>query len=430
MAETEPEVLATHLARAGDAVRAAEYWRKAGHRASKNSAYREAIGAFQTALSLLPENETTTRVDINRAIASAYFASGDYTSMRKHLEHAATDAEATDNHVIMAEIAIQQGHVLNVYGGSLMDAVKFGERALQIATRLDDDALAYGARFSLGQSAWIAGDFITAIGFFTANLPENLRDPERVRDFGTAGSLMIDSMSMLGSCLAHCGEFERGAAVLDRAERLAPSGDFDILVFEFHRNRFHLQKGDASSALPRMIKAVRHVEEAGWKFSLPWNHALLGYACALFGKVDEGVSLLTKALNECNSTHLPYAKAMTSVFLAETLASREPKRALDVAETGLTVARAGGYRAQEAELLRVKAAALLTKDAVEAEARANEGLELARELRMRPEEAHALRVLGDIAAANGKSLAASESHDRARAIYQNLGMTYWLERLG
>ena len=430
VAEAEPEVLATHLARSGNTAGAAEYWRRAGHRASKNSAYLEAIGAFENALSFLPETDVTTRVDINRAIASAYFASGDYISMRKYLEHAATDAEATGNHVIMAEIAMQQGHVLNVYGGSLLDAVEFGERALQIATQLDDDALAYGARFSLGQSASIGGDFIKAISFFRANLPENVRDPERVRDFGTAGSLMINSLSMLGSCLAHCGEFDQAAAVLDRAEQLAPRTDFDIWVRQFHRNRAHLQKGDASTALPGIIKAVRHVEQAGWRFAWPWHHALLGYAYALTGEVDQGVLILNQALNECDTAHLPYAKSFTSVFLAETLLSREPERALDVAERGLKVATAGGYRAQEAELLRIKASALLGDDPAEAEARAKEGLALARELAMRPEEAHALRVLGDISAAYGQSGSARENHDHARALYKSLGMSYWLERPG
>ena len=83
--------------------------------------------------------------------------------MRQHLEHAASEAEAAGDQVTMAEIAMQQGHVLNMYGGGLAHAVRFGERALEIATRLDDDALGYGARFTLGQSAWIAGDFITAI---------------------------------------------------------------------------------------------------------------------------------------------------------------------------------------------------------------------------------------------------------------------------
>ena len=91
MAETEPEVLATHLARAGDHAGAAEFWRRAGHHAQKNSAYREAIVAFRNALSLMNEHEKEF-VEVNRAIASAFFAVGDYELTRQHLGEAAAAA--------------------------------------------------------------------------------------------------------------------------------------------------------------------------------------------------------------------------------------------------------------------------------------------------------------------------------------------------
>jgi hypothetical protein len=117
-----------------------------------------------------------TFVEVNRAVASAFFAIGEYESTRKHLADAAAAAEAGDDEVLLAEIAMQQSHVLNMYGGSLEDAVRFGRRALEIATRLDDEALAYGARFALGQTGWIGGDYFAAIQFLTANLPENVRD--------------------------------------------------------------------------------------------------------------------------------------------------------------------------------------------------------------------------------------------------------------
>src|SRR6185295_2521552 len=141
--------------------------------------------AFTNALTRMSE-ATKARIDTNRAIATAYFAVGDHGSLRKHLEFAATDAEAAGDQTLAAEIAVQQGHDLIHYGGSITDAARFGERALEIATRLDDEALAYGARFSLGQSAQMGGNFATGIEVLTANLPENLRNPERVRDFATA----------------------------------------------------------------------------------------------------------------------------------------------------------------------------------------------------------------------------------------------------
>ena len=429
IAEAEPEVLATHFALAGNLARAAECWQKAGNIALKNSAYRESIGAFMNSLTLVPM-ATRSRADTNRAIASAYFSIGDYRLVREHLEHAAKDAEATGDRSMMAEIAMQQSHDLVHFGGSLVEAVEFGERALQIATRLGDGSLAYGARFSLGQAAWLEGNFKAAKEFFTANLPEHLSNPEQVRDFGTAGSLMADSMSLLGASCAYLGEFEHAFSVLDRALALAKVGAFNISVVQYHVNRAHLQRGDAAAALPLAREAVRYATEAGLRFTLSWHEGVLGYALLLTGNSDEAVSILDKASRESEAIHQQPARVRALGFLAEALVTQNTKQSLDVAEIGLNQARAFGYRAQEAELLRATAAALVGTDPIEALAKAEEGLELARELAMRPEEGHSHRVLGDVQARTGREQDARESHNRAKAIYTELGMTYWLERVG
>jgi tetratricopeptide (TPR) repeat protein len=428
LTETEPEVLATHLARAGDHAGAAEFWRRAGRLTQKNSAYREAIVAFRNALSLMSEREKEF-VEVNRAIASAFFAVGNYELTRQHLGDAAAAAEAGDDQVLLAEIAMQQSHVLNIYGGNLGDAARFGHRALEIANRLDDEALAYGARFVLGQTGWIGGDYASAIQFLTANLPENVRDAARVRDFGTAGSLLIDSMITLGSTLAHCGKFEQALSILHRAQAIPTRSAFDFIIARFHLARSHLHRGDAHLAAPISLAAIERATEAGVKFTLPWQQAMLGYAQTLIGDLRAGVQLLDQACETSKSMHLPYLTALSCVLLGEALASREPERALDVAEGALRIARANEYRAQEAELLRVKAAALARLDPDVAEAIANESLSLARTIGLGPEEGHGLRTLGDISAARRNAKASYEFYDLARAKYHGLGMTTWLKTL-
>ncbi len=196
IAETAPETLATHLARAGDEVGAAQYWQKAGQLAQRNSAYKEAIGAYQNALQSMRKQDRPF-IDVNRAIASAYFAGGEHELNFKHLEAAAAAADASGEPVIMTEIAMQQCHVISQFGGDSRQAVHVGRRALEMANRLEDEALAYGARFALGHACWICGDYDSVVELLSANLPENMRDPTQIRDFGTAGSLLLDSMSIL-----------------------------------------------------------------------------------------------------------------------------------------------------------------------------------------------------------------------------------------
>jgi tetratricopeptide (TPR) repeat protein len=112
--------------------------------------------------------------------------------------------------------------------------------------------------------------------------------------------------------------------------------------------------------------------------------AMLGHAHALDGEFDAAVAPLETALERSQEIHKRYPASFTVALLAETLAPRQPRRALVVAETTLGAARASGHRAVEVELLRVKASAPLSLDAEAAEAAANEGYELAQKLDLGP----------------------------------------------
>ena len=186
IAETSPETLATHLERAGDDEGAATYWQKAGLLAQRNSAYQEAIGAYNNALRLM-NKQGAAFIEINRALASAHFAAGEHELNHKHLADAAAAAEAGGDPVILTEIAIQQCHVLSQFGGDTQEAIDVGRRALEMANDLADPALAYGARFALGHACWINGAYERTIELLTANLPENLSDTTRILRFWHRG---------------------------------------------------------------------------------------------------------------------------------------------------------------------------------------------------------------------------------------------------
>ena len=154
---------------------------------------------------------------------------------------------------------------------------------------------------------------------------------------------------------------------------------------------------------------------------------MLAHAHALNGEIETAVGLLETALESSQKIHTRYLTSLTGMLLGETLAPRQPQRALDVAETTLGAARASGHRALEPELLRIKASALLNLDAEAAEAEANKGYELALHLGLGPEQGHGLRTLGDIMAAKGDATKADVLHGLARGKYRSLGMKRWAE---
>ena len=434
--ETEPEVLATHLTRAELYDEAAALWRKAGRMALDKSAYKEAIGALRNALEVAAKGSDTPghRIEAKRAIAGAYFASGELEPVQIHLEQAAEDASAIGDQVLVAEIAIQQCHGLAMCGG-LTQSRAAAERALQIAGELANDGLAFGARFALGSVCSLAGEFRAAIELLRANLPENLKDPQWEREFGVVGPAMINSMSTLGECHGYLGEFDRAFELHDRAKALSISGPFnayDRAVAHGVPIRTLLQRGDLAAALT----AIRENRDFALKWAvrpvLSIMTGVLGYARALDGEVEEGIALLREGLDACRATQQFYIETGFLWYLAECLLPLDRIGAREAAEKALRFSREYGYRSLEAESLRVLAAVLAQSDTDldQAERQAEAGLGLARRLGMRPEEAHALRVTGDIQRRRGNTGAARESRDGALAIYRDLKMDRWLTQMG
>jgi hypothetical protein len=62
--------------------------------------------------------------------------------------------------------------------------------------------------------------------------------------------LLLDPISIFGSTIAHRGLFERGLAILERAQALPDKNAFDVTVVSFHQARAHLFRGDAEAAAP------------------------------------------------------------------------------------------------------------------------------------------------------------------------------------
>ena len=337
--ETAPETVATHLARAGDEAGAAEYWQKAGQLAQRNSAYREAIGAYQNALQSMRKQDRAF-IDVNRAIASVYFAAGEHELNFKHLEEAAAAADASGEPVIMTEIAMQQCHVISQFGDNSRQAVHVGSRALEMANRLEDEALAYGARFALGHACWICGDYDSEIELLSANLPENMRDPTRIRDFGTAGTLLLNRCQFLDRRLPIAASLTEACRSWS-ACRLCRTGTLSTLA----------SSGFTTLALTcSAATQARRRRYAGQPFStraeLDWSLRCRGirpYLGTLMRSTGNSrlPSRCWKPLSkDPQKIHTQYLTSLTGVLLGETLAPRDPKRALDVAETALGVARA------------------------------------------------------------------------------------------
>jgi tetratricopeptide (TPR) repeat protein len=430
------ERLAHHALRGEVWDKALVYCRQAGEKALTRSAYREAVGSFEQALSALPHLPETrgTReqaIDLRLTLRSALSPSCDLGRILAYLREAESLAAALDDPRRLGQVS----RFLSFYfhqSGAHDQAIAAGQRALALATASGDIVLQALANRFLGAAYQAQGDYrraINCLGQTVASL-----DGARRRElFGHVIPPAVQSREILAECHAELGTFAEGRALgeeglLRIAEAVEHPGS--LMVASWGIGLLCLRHGDLPRALPLLERAIGICQGADLPVFFPRIAAALGAAYTLARRVDDAVPLLAQAMEQTTATAMVGFQALCSLSLgeAQVLAGRlEEAHAL--AERALALARAHQERGNEAYALRLlgEIAALRAPSKVEqAEAHYCQALALADELGMRPLLAHCHRGLGTLYAKTGRPEQARVELSAAIDLYHAMDMAFWL----
>jgi tetratricopeptide (TPR) repeat protein len=158
--------------------------------------------------------------------------------------------------------------------------------------------------------------------------------------------------------------------------------------------------------------------------------APLGVAYALSGRVADAVALLTHALEQSKGIELFIDAQLCRLSLgAAQLRAGQQEEAQALAEGVLTLTRTHqecGNEAYALHLLGDITARRDTPDTDLAEAHYQQALIMAKELGMRPLQAHCHRGLGMLYAMTGQREQARAELSTAIEMYRDMEMTFWL----
>ena len=174
-------------------------------------------------------------------------------------------------------------------------------------------------------------------------------------------------------------------------------------------------------------------ETRDYPFYLPWASARLGAAYLLAGRVGDSLALLKRTI-EIDAARTAQAEiSLWCGWLAEAYrAHGQPEEARALARRALDLAVSDGERGHQGWALRLQAefAAEMTSPELDtAKTLYEQALTLARELEMRPLQAHCHFGLGKVSQQTGKDMQAQDQLTSAMTMYRDMGMTYWLERV-
>jgi len=389
------------------------------------------VAAFEQALQALahlPEHGDTRvlAIELRLALGGTLNALGEYGRHRAQLDEAEALARALDDRTRLGRVLTGKAQVL-MNTGDHDGAIATGQQVLELAAALGDSALQGQAANRLGQAYYYIGDF----GRAAELLRQNVEAADR--ESGTPSTdVQILSRAWLAWTLSELGAFAEGRRHGEEALRLATlegRGTASIMAHSRLGN-LYLAKGDLEHAIRGLEQGLALCRASGNRNILRSIVAGLGYAYALQGRLAEGRALVEEAISEGIRAGALENYSRRVAWLSEVyrLAGRG-EEARQHARQALDLARQHKERGNEARALHqlgVVQAHAAPPEVAQAAAHYQQALALAKELGMRPLQAHCHRGLGTLYAAIGQWEQARAALSTAIKMYQSMEMTFWL----
>ena len=308
-------------------------------------------------------------------------------------------------------------------------ALDVGQRALALATSLNDVALQISTRFVLARVYGESGDSRQAVDIYR-NIVATFTDDLLPQLFNSLGPGATRVRASMAGSLAELGAFAEGLVYASEAIQIAQAAHnvFSLAIALWNTGYLYLLRGDLPQAILLLAQSLDVCQTGQVYTFFPRVKAYLGYAYALAGRLLEALPLLEQARATGMGNLAQQARIVALLSEAYGLAGRLDEARIN-AERALNLARTHGERGSEAWTLRLLGDLVAQEPAVQGVAATSyyaQALALAEELGMRPLQAHCQRGLGTLYARQGQRQQAHAALATAIDLYRDMEMTFWL----
>lgn len=433
------ELLALHSQHGELWDKAVTYLRQAGAKAYNQSASRESRAYYKQALTILerlPESESILEqaFEIRLELRPVLNQLGEPRRMLERLREAEILAEQLNDDrrrgLVCALITIAHSLL-----GELDEGLEFGTRALKIAERLGDLKLRILSTTYLELVHYYRGEYETVVELATDNL-ERLPKKWVHEYFGASAPPSVYDRSWLIQSLAQMGRFADAVPYEEEVLRVADLTHHPFTIGQSYRASvtLHLLKGDWERARMMSELWIASARAGNVVIQLPWAISSSAWALAQLGEgnsatelVREGERLLERQMARqlVATSGWDYHLLGRACLLLGQLddAQRLGEHAVKCSSQQL------GYQAHGLHLLGEIATYPDRFDAQGGEARYRKALALAENRGMRPLVAHCHFGLGKINRRTGKSQEAEEFFATASAMFREMDMGYWVNKV-
>jgi class 3 adenylate cyclase/tetratricopeptide (TPR) repeat protein len=430
------ERLAYHAVQGTLNEKAVHYLREAGAKAATRSALPDARAWFEQALDVLkslPESQAVLErdLDIRLELRPVLRQLGEGRKMLEHLREAEAISERLKDDGRRGQVCAFLTTVLSTFD-DLDEALVAGNRALEIAHDLGDLRLRILATSHLEQAHYYRGEYEHVIEFLANSLAAMPADWAH-EYFGMAVPASVFGRAYLIMSLGEIGRFAEAAKYDTETVQLveATQHTYTIAWACFAASMLHLLKGDWAKACWQIDKWIATLQSEN--IQLPWAVASHAWALAQIGEASEalklvrqGEELLERQVARGIVAHRSWAYhalGRTCLLLgrlddARRLGDRSVKSAQ----------RQPGFAAHALHLLGDIAANSGRFDAESSATHYRRALTVAQMHGMRPLVAHCHLGLGTLCRRVGEPERAREHLAIAATMYREMGMGFWFEQ--
>jgi class 3 adenylate cyclase/tetratricopeptide (TPR) repeat protein len=412
--------------------RAASYLRQAATKAFARSANQEAVVWFERALEVLrrlPDTPgtRTEMVDLHIGLRNALTLLGEHERTLGHLREAQALAEALgDRRRLGRALSFEVNALLLL--GQHERAIESGGRARTVAEELGDISLRTVTDIYVGRAHLYLGDFARAIEILSA-VVATLTGKLTHDHLGIPVLPSVFARSHLVACLAEVGRFDESARYADEAIALAETTNHPDTIWWAHHGKgvHHLLRGELGPAAEALQRAYSVCQANDMPAYRPLISSELGLAWALAGRAVEAVPMVQQAVEESATRRQISSYSRVLLLLAEVylLADRLPEGA-EAAARALAHFRQQRERGHEAHALWVLgeiAAKQHPTNVADAETYYSDAIAVAETLGMRPLLARCDLGLARLLCRTGQVDRARQAFQSACARFRELGMS-------
>jgi tetratricopeptide (TPR) repeat protein len=253
--------------------------------------------------------------------------------------------------------------------------------------------------FVLSQAYHARGDYHRAIEHCKRNI-EDVKKDVFYKPVEAATFTSVVSRTWLVWCFAEIGKFAEGKVRAEEGVKIAETADHLISIFHayFGVGTLLLRKGEIQPAVTAFERCRWLCEKGHLTFMDTFTKAHLGFAYALQGRFDEGITLLDQVVEESASKGMMFCHSISLTHLSEAyLLTGRINDAINTAIRALNYCREYKLRGYEAWVLRLLGEIYShpqVLDVQKSKEYYHQAQALANELGMHPLVAHCLQGLG------------------------------------